>query len=359
VQSNEEDLDSNRLDDWQLAERLSYFLTSGPPDESLRQAAADGELRDNAGRRRHASRLLSGESAGPMVRAFVTQWLGLDSLRTLMPDPSLLKRFTQQHRDGLIEEPIETIRRGLRENRPVTELIWNDRVWTNVEVAEDIDQIDVNLQISEETKPGRLVSMSVGSDGRRGGLLSMPGLVMASANGVDTQPVLRGVWALENILGMPIPEPPTNVPALTPDTSAATTLKERLAAHTSDASCASCHRHIDPVGFVLENFDAIEKWRDHYPTRSDASGSENRDRGSPRGLPPPTPPGIRVRTTAVRLVKLSCQVVPEAAGRPVPPTPCRARRNSRLENGCCASCLDGYQRFVQQDPCRHPTSATL
>src|SRR6056297_3608114 len=85
----------------------------------------------------------------------------------------------------------------------------------------------------------------------------------------------------------------------------------------------------------------------------------NRDRGSPRGLPPPTPPGIRVRTTAVRLVKLSWQVVPEAAGRPVPPTPCRARRNSRLENGCCASCLDGYQRFVQQDPCRHPTSATL
>jgi hypothetical protein len=88
---------------------------------------------------------------------------------------------------------------------------------------------------------------------------------MATANGVDTQPVLRGVWVLENILGAPPPPPPKAVPALTPDTNGATTPRELLAAHTTEKSCAACHKRIDPVGFALENFDPVGRWRDKWP----------------------------------------------------------------------------------------------
>ena len=104
----------------------------------------------------------------------------------------------------------------------------------------------------------------------------MPAVLMATANGVDTQPVLRGVWVLENILGNPPPDPPNAVPALTPDTRGTNSPKERLAAHMATESCAACHRSIDPLGFVLENFDPVGRWRDHYPKFVEKNGKSNR-----------------------------------------------------------------------------------
>ena len=101
--------------------------------------------------------------------------------------------------------------------------------------------------------------------GRFGGLLAQSAIMTATANGVDTQAVLRGVWELENIMGTPPPEPPKSVPGLTPDTRGATTPREILAAHMGDASCASCHRLIDPIGFMLENYDPVGNWRELWP----------------------------------------------------------------------------------------------
>src|SRR6218665_809207 len=110
--------------------------------------------------------------------------------------------------------------------------------------------------------------------GVRGGLLGQSAILMATANGVDTQPVLRGVWVLERILGIPLPPVPNNVPALTPDTQGAKPPRDLLAAHTQSASCFGCHRHIDPIGFVLENFDPVGGWRENWPTgtKIDPSG---------------------------------------------------------------------------------------
>jgi hypothetical protein len=105
-------------------------------------------------------------------------------------------------------------------------------------------------------------------DGRAGGLLGMSGVMMATANGVDTQPVYRGKWVLETILNDPPPPPPESVPAITPDTTQAKTIRELMAAHTTQASCAGCHRKLDPPGFLLENYDAIGQWRETYPIRS-------------------------------------------------------------------------------------------
>jgi hypothetical protein len=111
----------------------------------------------------------------------------------------------------------------------------------------------------------KIERLPIDPKGIHGGLLGQAATMMATANGVDTQPVLRGVWVLENILGMPPPPVPKNVPALTPDVQGASTPRELLAAHTKSASCAACHRHIDPIGFALENFDPVGKWRENWP----------------------------------------------------------------------------------------------
>ncbi|MEQ9411389.1 MAG: DUF1588 domain-containing protein [Fuerstiella sp.] len=133
-------------------------------------------------------------------------------------------------------------------------------------------------KISKQQR-NRLVRVDIPRHGRHGGLLSMSAPMMATANGVDTQPVLRGVWVLDNIMGAPPPEPPDAVPALTPDITSATTVRERLAAHMTDRSCAVCHREIDPLGFALESFDPVGRWRDHYPVFREEDGKTIIDDG--------------------------------------------------------------------------------
>ncbi|MEM9586449.1 MAG: DUF1588 domain-containing protein, partial [Planctomycetota bacterium] len=252
------------LSNLQLAERLSYFLTSGPPDGRMMESVQVGRLTRADVLTRHADRLLRSKSSAPFVEAFTTQWLGLDKLDSLMPDPGLLKNFAAGHREGLRQEPIATFGHILNNNLSVVEFICPDYVFTNGAVGKDIYEFDAALLAGMGKSKRNVQLVSVDPGDYRGGLLGMPGVMMATANGVDTQPVLRGVWALENILGSPIPEPPKSVPALTPDTTGAKSPKEKLAAHMSDASCAACHRHIDPVGFVLESYDAIGRWRTHY-----------------------------------------------------------------------------------------------
>ena len=135
-----------------------------------------------------------------------------------------------------------------------------DFIWTAPYFAEKIYQMK---GLKGRRDSPRRVEIPRGS--RRGGLLGMSAIMMTTANGVDTQPVLRGVWVMENILGMTPPEPPDDVPALTPDTRGTTTPREMLAAHTKEASCANCHQHIDPLGFALENFDPVGQWREKWP----------------------------------------------------------------------------------------------
>ena len=115
--------------------------------------------------------------------------------------------------------------------------------------------------------------------GRHGGILGQASVMMATANGVDTQPVLRGVWLLENILGDPVPEPPSNIPAVEPDTTGAKSIRELLQKHNADPSCAACHQKIDPPGFALENFDPVGRWREFYPVYKKVNGKVVRKDG--------------------------------------------------------------------------------
>jgi hypothetical protein len=154
----------------------------------------------------------------------------------------------------------------------------------------------LTMEPPDYTKPFGLTRVSLPREGRVGGLLGMSGVMMATANGVDTQPVYRGKWVLENIFCDPPPPPPESVPALTPDTRNAKTIRELMAAHTSEESCAGCHKRIDPPGFLLENFDAIGQWREFYPVRStDAAGRTTTKPGPAVDAATTLPDGTRLK----------------------------------------------------------------
>ncbi|MFT7632656.1 MAG: hypothetical protein ACI87E_003710 [Mariniblastus sp.] len=258
-----------KLNDHELASRLSYFLTSGPPTTKLRNVADAGRLSKSDILTKEARRLINVDFA----EAFTRQWLGLEKLDNLMPDARLIRKFTPNHRRMMQLEVRETFHHILENNLRVTEFIAPDFVFTDPVVGYDIYGFKQFKPVSKNNRKNTnatsfkkgIQRVEVPRDGRAGGLLSMPAIMMATANGVDTQPVLRGVWMLENILGSPVPEPPNAVPALTPDTSGAKSPKERLAAHMASQNCAVCHREIDPLGFVLENYDPIGRWRTNYP----------------------------------------------------------------------------------------------
>lgn len=253
------------MNDFELASRLSYFLKSSPPDNRLVSTVVSGKLKKTAVLAKETRRLMSKQFA----QDFTRQWLDLDTIASLMPDARLGK-FSERHRRTMIAEASETFWHIWSNNLSVTDFIAPDFLFTDSEVGRDIYELETfttrkNRNKTPKSQRNKMVVVDVPREGRHGGLLGMSAVMMATANGVDTQPVLRGVWVLDNILGTPPPEPPDAVPALTPDTSSAITVKQRLAAHMNETSCAVCHREIDPLGFVLENFDPVGRWRKHYP----------------------------------------------------------------------------------------------
>jgi len=246
-----------QLDAYDLASRLSYFLHGSPPDATLLAKAADGSLTTPDVLESQARRLLKSGKTKNFLDSFLGQWLDLRLLPDIMPDQRLLQNFSDRHLTAVQQEPALFVKEILDKNHPLETFIDPDFTYLNRRTAQ-LYRIDF-------AKSDVIKRVKIPKGGRHGGLLGMAAVRLATANGVDTQPVLRGAWLLENILGKPTPPPPPDVPAVEPDTTGATTIRELLDRHAADASCASCHQHIDPVGFALENFDPIGRWRDHYP----------------------------------------------------------------------------------------------
>ena len=244
-----------RLDDHDLTTRLSYFLTASPPDERLLELATDGSLADPDVLGSEAQRLLASRRSDAFVSSFTGQWLSTRLLRNIMPDPRLLQ-FGEPDREAMVAE---------------TELLFTEILRRNLPVQAFIDpgfsyrSSRLNKVYGGDLAGTEMRRVTFEPGGRHGGILGLASVMMATANGVDTHPVLRGVWLLENVLGTPVPDPPPDVPAIAPDTTGATTMRDQLAAHRADASCARCHNRIDPLGMALENFDPVGRWRDHYP----------------------------------------------------------------------------------------------
>ena len=272
-------LKSGPLDKHDLATRLSYFLTGGPPDVRLRKQVEKGGLTAKGGLRKEATRLLPTRPDAPLVANFTEQWLDTRLLSEIMPDARFkFPAADQKHAKAEVEHFFFEI---LQDNRPMTDFIDPDFTWTSARIAKNV----YGLKKGFDKKAKTVHRVSLPRGGRFGGLLGQSAVMMATANGVDTQPVLRGVWVLENILGSPVPPPPNAVPPITPDTTGAKSPRDLLKMHTSEASCAGCHRKIDAVGLVLENFDPVGRWREKWPdievpidaSATFADGTEIRD----------------------------------------------------------------------------------
>jgi hypothetical protein len=243
-----------RISDLELASRLSFFLWSSIPDEELLAAAERGGLGDRAERERQVRRMLADRRASALVENFGEQWLHIRSLRGVTPDVNAFPEFDDNLRAAFERETLLFFESQLREDRPVTELLTANYTFVNERLARHYGIPNVY------GSRFRRVVLS----GERGGLLGEGSILTTTSHATRTSPVLRGKWVLENLLGAPPPAPPANVPPLKENRAGepSSTVRERLEAHRQNPVCASCHARMDPIGFSLEHFDAIGRWRD-------------------------------------------------------------------------------------------------
>ena len=263
---------SGAMDDYDRAARLSYFLTSCPPDTSLSKAADSGRLSDKLILEQQTRRLLKQSKVKNFLDSFTGQWLGLRLLPQIMPDPRLLK-WTSKDLAAVTKETELFVSEILRKNHPLETFIDADFTYLN--------RRNARLYEIEFPNSDTMKRVTLPADSMRGGILTHASVLMATANGVDTQPVLRGAWMLDNIFGTPTQPPPANVPAIEPDTTGAKSIRELLDRHQADKACASCHKKIDPPGFVLESFDPVGRYRKHYPVYQQKGDSVVTAKGQP------------------------------------------------------------------------------
>lgn len=244
-----------KIDDFELATRLSYFLWASMPDHRLLKLADEGKLSDPATLRTEALRMLADPRSESLSRHFAGQWLGFDELRDVAaPDPVRFPTFTPTLRVAMYRESVEFFNHLIRNNRPVLELIHADYTFANAELARHYGIPGVS---------GNQLQRIALNDANRGGIIGQASVLTTTSMPLRTSPVKRGKWILDTILGTPPPPPPPDAGVLPGDDKSTEGLsfREMLEVHRTKPSCAGCHEKIDPLGFGLENFDAIGRWR--------------------------------------------------------------------------------------------------
>jgi hypothetical protein len=278
-----------QLDGREIASRLSYFLWSSLPDDKLMARAAAGDLIKPEVRRNEAERMLADGRADTFVREFLDGWLGMRKLGSMKPQGGGFNVYYDDHLEPAMRtESRLFFKRLLQTNGPIADFLDSDYTFVNRALAkhygidwqaaepslgkpvEGLTRDDLQPDGAGDSPSQGFVQVKL-IDKRRGGLLGQASVLTLTANGVDTSPIIRGIWLLENILGAPPSPPPPNVPVIEPDIRGATTLRQRLEKHRENAACAGCHRQIDPPGFALESFDVIGRWRGHYNPVNDTA----------------------------------------------------------------------------------------
>ena len=246
--------DAYLLGDLELASRLSFFLWSSIPDEPLLAAAERGELRRPGGLERQVRRMLADPRAAALVDNFAGQWLYLRNLQHIVPEPRRFRNFDNNLRRAFRRETELLFASIVAEDRSVLELLDADYTFVNERLARHYGIPGVR---------GSHFRRVAVTDEHRRGLLGHGSILTVTSYANRTSPVLRGKWVLENLLGAPPPPPPADVPDLPEEDGSGPglTMRERLAAHRANPVCASCHATMDPIGFGLENFDAVGAWR--------------------------------------------------------------------------------------------------
>ena len=257
------------LDDYQLASRLSYLLWATMPDAELSALADNGNLHEPAILQLQVKRLLADPRSRALFDGFGAQWLGLLGLESKTFDTAMFPQMTAEVRASMVDEARLFFESIVRENRSVVDFVDSDYTFLNGSLAA--------LYGLEKTVTGPEMRKVQLEDANRGGILGMPGILASTSFPNRTSPVKRGVWVLEQVLGEHVPPPPPNVPPLEKQDKQAVenlTLRQRTELHRTNAVCANCHKILDPIGFGLENFDAIGRWRNQDDTGGaiDAAG---------------------------------------------------------------------------------------
>jgi len=243
-----------RLNDFELASRLSFFLWSSIPDDRLLDLAEKGGLHDPAVLHAEVVRMLANPKSQALVDNFAGQWLYLRNLAVSKPDPEIFPEFNDALRDSFLEETDLFFQSILREDRPVTDLLDANYTYLNQRLAEHYGIPDVY------GSQFRRVTLDTPE---RGGLLGQGAILTVTSYPNRTSVVQRGKWILETLLGTPPPPPPPDVPELKPQSKDGRllTAREQMDQHRANATCRSCHARMDPLGFALENYDGVGRWR--------------------------------------------------------------------------------------------------
>jgi mono/diheme cytochrome c family protein len=243
-----------RLSDFELASRVSFFLWRSVPDEPLLEAAARGQLKDETVLAQQVRRMLADPRATRFMNDFIGQWLEVRNIHGVAPDGAVFAGFNDTLRKAMLRETELFFESQVREDRPIQDLLRADYTYLNEKLARHYREPGVY---------GSRFRRVTLTDDRRHGLLGHASVLTVTSYANRTSVVLRGKWVLENLLGSPPPPPPPNVPPLANnDAAKPTSLRERMQQHRASATCASCHSKMDPLGFALEHFDGIGRWRE-------------------------------------------------------------------------------------------------
>lgn len=257
-----------RVSDLELASRLSFFLWGSIPDDELLDAAVAGTLRRADVLKKQVERMLADSRSQALVTNFAGQWFQLRNLAAASPHPLSFPEFDDNLRQAFRRETELFFESVVKENRSVLDLLGANYTYLNERLAKHYGIPNVY--------GSRFRRVTLDKDSPRGGLLSQGSLLTVTSYPNRTAPTLRGKWILENILGTPPPAPPANVPPLKEDpaTGKVQTMRERMAEHRTNPACAGCHQLMDPIGFALENYDAIGQWRNQEEGKAiDATGT--------------------------------------------------------------------------------------
>jgi hypothetical protein len=250
------------LDNHALATRLALFLWNSPPDDALRAVADRGLLTRPEVLREQTDRLLDDPKSDRFIEAFTDYWLDLRKFDDTSPSAMLYNDYELDDplKRAALEETRDFVAELLRRDLPARNIVQSDFTFLNERLARHYGIPGVTGAAVRRVK--------LPAGGVRGGLMTQASILKVTANGTTTSPVIRGHWITERILGQPTPPPPP-VPSIEPDIRGAVTIRQQLAKHRSDPTCASCHSKMDPPGFALESFDVMGGWRDRYRGVSD------------------------------------------------------------------------------------------
>ena len=250
------------LNDWELASRLSFLLWSSLPDTELRRAAAAGELSMPAKLAAQTRRMLDDPKSRRFSAEFFGQWLGFyrfDQYRGV--DAKRFPEFSPSLKKAMHREAVSFFDHIVRRNRPADEILFADYTFLNQELA-----VHYGVEASLPNDAAKFVKIEDAGRFHRGGLLRLGAVLTATSAPLRTSPVKRGDWVLRRVLGNPVPPPPADAGSIPADDALGDGLsvRQRLEAHRRDAACVNCHSRIDPLGFALEKFDPLGRWREVY-----------------------------------------------------------------------------------------------